>query len=102
MNNHLRILLCAEVERSCCSMDDSVNASDAAGEGEEVLCFRQRVEKSTGGEMIMMQWSPTMDLLAAAFADNSVSQTKAMVGNIGQSDLHHVFQIWKRGKCCFS
>ena len=78
-------------------MDDSVNASDAAGEEEEVLCFRQRVEKSTGGEIIMMQWSPTMDLLAAAFADNSVSRAKAMVGSIGQTctmcsnKLHHYF-----------
>lgn len=42
-------------------------------EEEDALCYRQRVEKSTGGEMTQMQWSPTMDLLAAAFADNSVN-----------------------------
>lgn len=62
-------------------MDDSVDASDVAGEGEEVLCFRQRAEKSTGGEIILMQWSPTMDLLAAAFADNSVSQSGLVGAN---------------------
>ena len=45
---------------------------DSAEEEEEVLCYRQRAEKSTGGEMRAMQWSPTQDLLAAAFADNSV------------------------------
>ena len=43
------------------------------GDSGEMLCYCQRVEKSTGGEMTLMQWSPTMDLLAAAFADNSVS-----------------------------
>ncbi|KAL5516648.1 hypothetical protein EMCRGX_G002035 [Ephydatia muelleri] len=34
--------------------------------------YRQRAEKSTGGDMTLMQWSPTMDLLAAAYADHSV------------------------------
>ena len=54
------------------SMEESADVSGAASTG-EVLCYRQRVEKSTGGEITLMQWSPTMDLLAAAFADNSVS-----------------------------
>jgi len=52
--------------------ESSADVSSAASTG-EVLCYRQRVEKSTGGEITLMQWSPTMDLLAAAFADNSVS-----------------------------
>ena len=39
----------------------------------EVLGYRQRLEKPAGGDIVLMQWSPTMDLLAASFADNSVS-----------------------------
>lgn len=39
----------------------------------EALSYRQRLEKPAGGEVVLMQWSPTMDLLAASFADNSVS-----------------------------
>ena len=37
------------------------------------LCFKQRAEKSTGGEVILMEWSPTMDILALAFSDHSAS-----------------------------
>lgn len=36
------------------------------------LCYRQRVEKSAGGEIVLMLWSPKMDLLAAVFKDHSV------------------------------
>ena len=48
-------------------------------EEEEGLCYRQRAEKSTGGEMRQMQWSPTQDLLAAAFADNSVRKNNEII-----------------------
>lgn len=40
----------------------------------EVLGYRQRLEKPTG-EVILMKWSPTMDLLAATFAERSVRYT---------------------------
>lgn len=39
----------------------------------ETLCYKQRAEKSIGGEMVLMKWSPVADLLAAAFSDRSVS-----------------------------
>ena len=39
----------------------------------ETLCYKQRAEKSTGAEMVLMKWSPVTDLLAAAFSDRSVS-----------------------------
>lgn len=39
----------------------------------ETLCYKQRAEKSTGAEMVLMKWSPVADLLAAAFSDHSVS-----------------------------
>lgn len=42
-------------------------------EEEEKLCYRQRVEKATGGEVVLIHWSPTMDVAALAFADHSVS-----------------------------
>lgn len=38
----------------------------------EVLSYRQRLEKPAGGEIVLMKWSPTMDLLVATFADKSV------------------------------
>ena len=38
----------------------------------EALGYRQRLEKPAGGDLLLMKWSPTMDLLAATFADNSV------------------------------
>lgn len=41
-------------------------------EAEGCLCYRQRKEHSTGGEIMLMKWSPTMDVIALAFADNSV------------------------------
>lgn len=40
----------------------------------EALCYKQRLEKSTGAEMFLMKWSPVADLLAAACTDHSVSQ----------------------------
>ena len=39
----------------------------------EALCYKQRLEKSTGAEMFLMTWSPVADLLAAACTDHSVS-----------------------------
>lgn len=42
----------------------------------ESLCYKQRLEKSTGAEMVLMKWSPVADLLAAAFSDHSVSPEK--------------------------
>ena len=39
----------------------------------EALCYKQRLEKSTGAEMFLMKWSPVADLLAAAYTDHSVS-----------------------------
>lgn len=52
-------------------MEES-EADTSAASAAEVLSYRQRLEKSTGGEIVLMKWSPTMDLLAATFADNSV------------------------------
>lgn len=34
--------------------------------------YRLRLEKSTGGEVVLMEWSPAMDVLAVALADHSV------------------------------
>ena len=34
--------------------------------------FKQRTERSTEGEVTLMEWSPTMDVLALALADHSV------------------------------
>jgi hypothetical protein len=46
----------------------------------EALCYKQRLEKSTGAEMFLTKWSPVADLLAAACTDHSVSQfTKSYV-----------------------
>ena len=49
-----------------------MESADEDSEAGETLCYKQRAEKSTGGEIVLMQWSPTMDLLAAALADHSV------------------------------
>ena len=38
------------------------------------VSYRQRLEKSLEKEMVLMEWSPTMDLLAATLADKSVKQ----------------------------
>ena len=46
-------------------MDDSC-------EGE--LCFQLRDTKPSGGDIQLMEWSPKMDLLAAALADHSVGR----------------------------
>ena len=51
------------------------DASRVDSEGPPVLRYRQRLEKSTGGEVMLMAWSPTMDLLAAALSDHSVSDS---------------------------
>lgn len=53
--------------------------SSADSEGPQTLCFKQRLEKSTGGEVVLMEWSPTMDLLAAVFKDHSVRATAIAV-----------------------
>ena len=50
--------------------------SESVGES---LCYKQRLEKSTGAEMVMMKWSPVADLLAAAFTDHSVSPLIAQI-----------------------
>ena len=42
--------------------------------GEEALCYRMQAEKSTGGEVVLMAWSLSMDLLAAALSDHSVER----------------------------
>lgn len=49
-----------------------MDESTAGSESVQVLRYRQRLEKSTGGDVILMEWSPTMDLLAVALADHSV------------------------------
>lgn len=36
------------------------------------LCFQLRDTKPSGGDVQLMEWSPKMDLLAAALADHSV------------------------------
>ena len=36
------------------------------------LCFQLRETKPSGGDIQLMEWSPKMDLLAAAMADHSV------------------------------
>ena len=51
---------------------EEYEADTSSASAAEVLSYRQRLEKPTGGEIVLMQWSPTMDLLAATFADNSV------------------------------
>lgn len=48
------------------------DVSTADSEVAQVLRYKQRLEKSTGGEVVLMEWSPTMDLLAVALADHSV------------------------------
>ncbi len=53
-------------------MEEEEEADRSAASANEPLCYRQRAEKSTGGEMVLMAWSPTMDVLASAFADRSV------------------------------
>ena len=51
------------------------DVSACYSESSTALRYRQRLEKSTGGgEVVLMEWSPTADLLAVALADHSVSQ----------------------------
>ena len=57
----------------------AVNVSADSQEREDTseqlppLCFKLRAEKSTGGEVTLLEWSPIMDIVALAFSDNSVS-----------------------------
>ena len=37
------------------------------------LCFKLSSEKSSPGDIVVLQWSPKMDLLAMAMKDGSVS-----------------------------
>ena len=37
------------------------------------LCYKLRSEKTLSGEVIAVQWSPKMDLIAFALKDGSVS-----------------------------
>lgn len=67
-------------------MEDMDGSEDGSGADHDVLCFKQRTEKSTGGEVILMQWSPTMDLLAAALADHSVRPWR----HFSVSNLHSI------------
>ena len=54
-------------------MESEEEADEGGSEAEAgTLSYRQRLEKPAGGDIVLMQWSPTMDLLAATFADNSV------------------------------
>ena len=48
------------------------SSSPAVSEPPPALRYRQRLEKSSGGDAVLMEWSPTMDLLAVALADHSV------------------------------
>ena len=60
-------------------MEEEGEGDVSQASGGEALCYRQRAEKSTGGEMMLMSWSPTMDLLAASFADNSVRHSRRLL-----------------------
>ena len=68
-------------------MDVDGDVSTADSVATPVLRYRQRLEKSTGGEVQLMEWSPTMDLLAVVLADHSVSQycPVGLVGTRGGS-----------------
>ena len=57
-------------------------------EEESRLCYRQRKEHSSGGEITLMKWSPTMDVIALAFADNSVRSVKKYVDGTSVQDHH--------------
>ena len=48
------------------------DVSACYSESASALRYRQRLEKSTGGEVVVMEWSPTADLLAVALATHSV------------------------------
>lgn len=51
------------------SLMDSVNSD----ESDNKLCYKLRSEKTLSGEIITVQWSPKMDLIAFALKDGSVS-----------------------------
>ena len=48
--------------------------ADCTCGSEQKLCYRQRAEKAAGGEVVSMQWSPTMDVIVLVFSDHSVRQ----------------------------
>lgn len=58
------------------------DVSACYSESATVLRYRQRLEKSTGGEVVLMEWSPTADLLAVALGDHSVSNFCLLVWKI--------------------
>lgn len=41
-------------------------------ESRSCLCFKLSSEKSSPGDIVALQWSPKMDLLAMAMKDGSV------------------------------
>lgn len=47
--------------------------------GEE-LAYKMRGEKSVTNEVILMKWSPKMDVVALAFSDKSVSKVVIFIG----------------------
>ena len=55
---------------------------DSESEQEENLCYKQRADKPSGGEVALLKWSPTMDVIAIAFSDNSVSSLRNFAFNI--------------------
>jgi hypothetical protein len=61
------------------AMDVSVPDSSAVA---QPLRYKQRLEKSTGGEVVLMEWSPTMDLLAIVLSDHSVRKRFAFDVNL--------------------
>ena len=48
---------------------DSVDCDESCSK----LCYKLRSEKTLSGEIIAVQWSPKMDLIAFALGDGSVS-----------------------------
>lgn len=48
---------------------------DTSTASEGILCYKLRTEKSSGGgaEISLLEWSPTMDVIAIAFTDRTVS-----------------------------
>ena len=49
------------------------DASENMDESTSCLCFKLSSEKSSPGDIVALQWSPKMDLLAMAMKDGSVS-----------------------------
>jgi len=54
-------------------MDESLeDCTDSGGDTTQQPRYLQRLERTTGGQVVLMEWSPTLDLLAVALADQSV------------------------------